>query len=196
MVKHTTIATVQSLIGVLAILANAGMQAASLYYLNKTAVKIDDVDGIKKILIGSFVSQFIAAALMITALVMLIRNRKEYEKHMSKIVYGILIISGVLLLVGGSLGATVAMRLQCYRSDPNVEKAWRLCTISAVVGIMGAMIMLVVQGFARRKEIKQQVLRYVQKKPKVNIRPVRVIKRATMPDHHPDPFGKEYDSEN
>ena len=154
MVKNTTIALTQSVVALLAILINAILQSIGLSELNKSLVNNVDVEDAKKLLFIAIMLQFVAAVLMITVLILLIVYREKLQQHMNKFIYVALIISGLLLLIGGSLGASVAVRLQCYRGDPNVDKAWQRASITSVIGIVGTIVLLLIQVFTQRETIK------------------------------------------
>jgi len=190
--KNTTIALIQSLIALLAILTNASLQSLALAELNKSPLMNADVDDAKKLLLITVILQFVAAILMITATILLIIYRNKFQQHMNKFVYIALVLSGFLLLVGGSLGAAVAVRLQCYRGDPHVESAWQKASISSAIGIVGTILLLIVQAFTRKETIKSAAREYLTHKY-IRVpthRPIPVPKAATykkapMPAYHP-----------
>lgn len=155
------VAITQSVIGLLAILANAGMQTYGLLELNKykPPAPIPDIEEAKKLLLGAILIQFISGILMITALILFSIHREKFTSNTFS--HAILFLAGVLLLVGGSIGSTVSLRLQCYRSDANVAVAWNMATYSAIIGISGAILMLLIQAFVKRKAIKGKALQYL-----------------------------------
>jgi len=68
------------------------------------------------------------------------------------------LVSGVGILALGSISASVASKLQCYRtSDANVYTAWKWTSMTAISGILGAMLMLVIKVLASRRELKQLI---------------------------------------
>ncbi len=161
MVKHSTVALVQSVIGLLAIITNASLQAYGLGELNKVSTSNAEINDAKNLLMGAILTQFIAAILMIVALVLLVIYRQKFQLYMDNFIYIALILSGLLLIVGGSMGSAVAMRLQCYRSDPHVQQAWATATYSAIIGIVGAIVMLTIQAFVKRDTIKDIAREYL-----------------------------------
>ncbi len=193
MVKNTTIALIQSVIALLAILTNASLQSIGLSELNKSLVNNVDVEDAKKLLFTAIMLQFVAAVLMITVFVLLIVYREKLQQHMNKFIYVALTISGLLLLIGGSLGASVAVRLQCYRIDPNVNKAWQMASITSVVGIVGTIVLLLIQVFMQRETIKGAAREYLTHKY-VRVpthKPVAAPKKAPMPAYHPPPYKRD-----
>ena len=193
MAKHTTVALIQSIIALIAILANASFQSIGLSELNKAAKSNLDIEYAKRMLLTSVILQFAAAIMMITVSIVLIFNRQKLQQHMSKLIYFALIISGLLLLVGGSLGATVAVRLQCYRGDPHINKAWQQASISSVIGIVGTIVLLMIQAFTRKEELKGAAREYLTHQT-VRVpthKPVGPVQKAPMPAYHPAPYKKD-----
>lgn len=195
--KHSTVGILQTIVAMLAIIANIGLQITGSIALGKATTDNPDIATAKRILTGSIITQILAVILIGSVLSVIVFAKDAFSGGTSVWIYIALVTAGILLLIGGSLGATVAMKLQCYRSDPNVQKAWQMSTISAVIGIVGAMLMLVVQGFLKREEIKVRVLKQLApRKPnpptpkpmQVNPNAMPRTRRAPMPTHHPAPF--------
>ena len=161
MVKHTTIALLQSLVGLMAIIANSSLQAIGLSHIRKATHNNPKIKEAERLLLISVVTQFVAAVLMVTALVLILVYRQKFQEHLNTLAYAALILAGVLLLVGGAMGSTVALRLQCYRADPHVNKAWEMATWSAVVGVLGAMMLLFIQTFVKRDSLKEIARNYL-----------------------------------
>lgn len=187
MVKHTTIAIIQTVIALIAIITNITLQVDALMQLNKSVTKNVDIEDSKRMLLSSILLQSIAAVLMIIAFVILIVKREQLQAHMNKFIYAALIISGLLLLVSGSLGGATAVRLQCYRGDADVNKAWNRASMTSVIGVVGTVLLLLIQVFTRKEDIKSATRDYLTHKY-VRVpthKPVPPPKKAPMPAYHP-----------
>ena len=79
MAKHTTVALIQSIIALIAILANASFQSIGLSELNKAAKSNLDIEYAKRMLLTSVILQFAAAIMMITVSIVLISTDKSYN---------------------------------------------------------------------------------------------------------------------
>ncbi len=190
MVQHTTIALIQSVIALIVIIINASLQTMALTDLNKSNLTNEDVQYAKRILLIAIIAQFIAAVVMITVIVLILVYRNQLERYISMFVYSSLMLSGALLIVSGGLGATIAVRLQCYRSDPNVEQAWKAATITSVTGIAGALVLLLIQSFVKREKIKGMARQYLVQDAVSQKRP-QLPQRTVMPVHHPPPYKRK-----
>nr|QBK87827.1 MAG: hypothetical protein LCMAC202_01730 [Marseillevirus LCMAC202] len=191
MVKHTTIALIQSVFALVAVVVNASLQTNGLLNLNQTNVDNQDIQDAKRFLLAAVIAQFIAAVLMITVAILIIVNKEKLQQQMSKFLYAALIISGLLMLVGGSLGAAAAVRLQCYKADMYVKKAWEMSSITAILGIVGTFILLLIQTFVKRETIKGIARQYLTTKTITvpTYLPVgQQKKKAAMPAFHPPPY--------
>ena len=191
MVKHTTIALIQSVFALVVVVINASLQTIGLINLNQTTIDNQDIQDAKRFLLGAAIAQFIAAVLMITVAILIIVYKEKLQQHMNKLLYAALVVSGLLMIVGGSLGASAALRLQCYKSDTNVQKAWEMSSITAILGIVGAFIMLLIQAFVKRETIKDIARQYLTTKTikvptYVPVGPQK--KKAAMPAFHPPPY--------
>nr|QBK87354.1 MAG: hypothetical protein LCMAC201_02640 [Marseillevirus LCMAC201] len=195
MVKHTTIALIQSIFALIVLVINASLQVTGLVHLNQTTLDNQDIKDAKNFLLGAVIAQFIAIILMITVSILIIIYKAKLQLYMSKLLYTALVISGLLMLVSGSLGANAAVRLQCYKNDFYVKKAWEMSSISAILGIGGTFILLLIQAFIKRDTIKDIAREYlttkVVKKQVPTYFPVR--HRAPMPLHNPVPYRKNTD---
>lgn len=72
--------------------------------------------------------------------------------------YTVLTTAGVLLLVTGGYGADAALDLQCDKDiNDSVHTAWSLSMVSSLVGVVGAVLMLVVQIILKRSVLTQKI---------------------------------------
>ena len=204
--SSSTIALIKPILAVCVTILNASIQTYALLSLNKTTIENDDLSRAKKILLASVISQFVAALLLIAVAITVIVHRKKIGEYMSNFIYIGLVIGGLLMLTGGSLGAVAAFRMQCYRSDANVAIAWKWSSWTAVIGILSTMLMLVIQMFVKRKTIRETAIKHltgewVPYKTHVPVAtapipvatapiPVYTAKKATMPTYHPPTFKK------
>lgn len=158
--KHTTVALVQSIIGLILIITNASLQAVALSELNKSTIDNDDVKAAKKTLLISVITQFVSALLFSVTFIMLMSSTSH-----NAVVYGALMVSGALMITGGALGSSAALKLQCHKgSDERVLKAWKFSTYSAISGIVGAIFLLIIQTFARKDQIAQAAHGFLDKR--------------------------------
>lgn len=160
--KHTTVAFTQSIIGLILIITMASLQAVALSELNKGTVDNADIKSAKKTLLISVIIQFVAALLFAISFIMLWRTVSSGSQ--SSVIYGALLVSGSLMVTGGALGSSAALRLQCHKSDANVKKAWKFSTYSAIIGILGSIFLLIIQTFARKEQIAQATHRFLDKR--------------------------------
>jgi len=144
---------IQALFAISITILNIWLQIIALTALNK-ASENDDIKVAKQLLLTCIITQIVSVLLLLTVIIILIIYRKNIP---TKFIYTGLFISGILLLLNGSLSATVTLRLQCYRSDSNVYTAWKWTSMTAISGILGAMLMLVIKVLASRRELKQLI---------------------------------------
>ena len=183
---NTKISTIQAVLVLIVTLLNASFQTYSLQQLRKTAVNDPLIDEAKNILLNTVITQYIIAVFVaIMAFILFAyRHRISESKLVNVIVYLGLIVSTVVMFVGGVFGALVASKIQCFKQDKNVHNAWRYSTVSAINGIVGTILVLLVQGFIRRDNIheylknptffKDKVTFFKEKPaPAVPLRPVR-----------------------
>jgi hypothetical protein len=156
MVSHVTAAIIQAFFGLTAIIASGALQAYALSEMQKSSLKTSDLDNIKQLLTGTVIAQFIAALILLVALIMILARGKDGD--VSGFAYTALIAAGLLLFASGVVSANIAMRLQCYRNDPNIQVAWQMSTYSAIVGIVGSILLLVVQTFVRKDTLRDKAL--------------------------------------
>jgi len=157
----------QTFIALALTLTNASLQAYALAQINKADLKDSDlkVSEVKNMLLGSVVSQFLTAILLMVIFVLLFVYREKYQKHIGWMIYAGLSISTFLMFVGGVIGATAATRLQCYKKLPHVYEAWRMSMLTGVMGILGTMMIMFVQAFLKRHEIKEQATKLLATRP-------------------------------
>lgn len=165
--KRTNIALLQAFLALMVIIANASLHTMALIELNKMAsLKPTDngyaqIQNCKKILLIAIFVQFVAAVIMIAVSIVIIANKKSLDKHMSKLIYFALFLSGMLMLASGVIGAYVSSQLQCFKYLNHVDKAWNYTVYTAVIGILGVIVILITQAFIRRSSIKAATLRYL-----------------------------------
>ena len=169
--KVTTITLIQTVLALLIVVANAIFQTMSLLSLNKTTNSNADIDQAKKLLFVSIITQFIASLLLVIVAIVIIIYREKFQTHMNALIYFALIVGILLMLTGGSLGATAAFRMQCYRTDINVNSAWKQSMLTVLLGILGTMLTLIIHAFVRRGDIKEY------------LRTALTTKRITVPTH-------------
>jgi len=58
-----------------------------------------------------------------------------------------LTILTILLFINGIYSAIAATKLQCLRSNKNINIIWKYTTSVAVIGIVGPMLILIVKGY-------------------------------------------------
>lgn len=152
------------------ILVNSGLQLAALFELNSLKDETTELSQTKRILLSAVILGFVSGALLSTALILLYM----YSNSTSVTPYMMLLLAGLCLLAGGVLGGTVAFRLQCQRGtqDSPKDKAWQYCSYSSMIGVIGTLVLLFLEGFDRRSQIKQQVI-------KVLSEPVETVSRGT-----------------
>lgn len=185
--KAVTVAAIQSVFALIATIINASMQAYGLSELNKSKVNNADIETAKKLLLASVIFQFVAAVLMTIVAILIIVNRQKLENHMNKLIYVALFLSGCFLLIGGALGASVAVRLQCYRSDDNVNNAWRMSAITAGVGVTATLSLLLIQSVLRKEKIKSKAYDYLARdKAKRRVRELGEMEVPFKPPVTPD----------
>ena len=88
--------------------------------------------------------------------------RMTLQIHMSKMIYAALLVSGLLLFVGGGIGSAISVKLQCNRGNERIEKAWKATTASALVGVLGTIVLLAIQGFTRRSSLRDTALKILK----------------------------------
>ena len=188
--KHSTIALIQAIFALLIILVNVSLQANALMALNASKSNVTNVHDAKNILLASIITQFIAATVLIVLAILIVMYRKELETHMDKFFYAALVTSSFIMFTGGVLSAIVATHLQCLKDDPNIKKAWNSATISATIGILATLLMLMIHSFVKGETIKKKLLGYLRdgqtiypKKPQGEPNPFTM--KAEMPFHHP-----------
>lgn len=164
MVEHTTVAYVQTVLILLLISTNAVLQSIALARLNKYEGDNESVAYARKILIASIAVHYITIVFIIACFIIYRMYSKSFEAHMATLTYTLLIFSSIVLISGGSLGATAALQLQCSRSDENIQSAWKMSTISSVIGIVGTVLMLSIQTFIRRNKLKEAARDYISHK--------------------------------
>jgi hypothetical protein len=195
--KVTTITLIQSILALLIVFSNAIFQTKALLSLNRATTTNSDLDQAKKLLLISVLTQFIASIILIVITILIIVYWKQYQTHMSKAVYFSLVMGILLMLTGGSLGAVAAFKMQCYRTDLNVNSAWKQSILTILFGLSGTMITLIIHAFIRREDIKGYVRTAlttkkitvptyvrVEEKPiveKVVTKPIVEVQEATKP---------------
>lgn len=133
--------------------ANAGLQAYSFYELNGITPTNSSITEAKHLLLASFIAQIIAALFMLVAIILAITHRTS--PNAKKWVFVALVLATIFLFGGGVLGAISAMNLQCFRKMLPVETAWQMASISAVIGIVGTVLVLIIQTYMAKESIKK-----------------------------------------
>jgi len=188
--RNTTFALLQSILAFIALIVTTAFYSTALASLHKVDLPpnsesemSDNIKRSKKILLITIATQ-IAFALVIAGVSMVIvYNNEKLDKHMTPLIYIALVLSGLLLLASGVVGTIIAVNLQCYKFEKNIENAWTFSTYGAITGVVGSFLMLIMQGFTRRQSIKETALRYLSKgvepqPPRYN---VFTGKRASLP---------------
>ena len=187
--EANTVTSIQIVFIILLIFASAIMQTISLVNVDKasksTAITADELKKTKDLLLISIIMQFVAVAIFVGVGIYMFTKRATMTKTGTMLKIGF--IAGVfVLLVGGSIGASAAINLQCSKSDTHLKSAWDMSMISALIGIMGTMLTLVVYALRKRKTITDKArdyLMYDTKKEKVlNPTVVRAIRDNNTSD--------------
>lgn len=164
----------QSLVALTSLFTNGGLMAAALIQINKTSVTNPDIDYAKSALIGTMISQFVVGMIMLVAMILLIVYKDKLSEKASKRLINVLMaIAGLTLFSGGAVSATISTRLQCYRSDANVQSAWKSSTISAIIGICCSVLLLAIQAMIKKDSIKNIMMQetMIQRRPKYQLIP-------------------------
>lgn len=164
----------QSLIALTSLFTNGGFMVAGLVQINKTSVANADIDYAKSALIGTMISQFAIGMIMLVAMILLfVYKDKLSEKASKRLINALMAVAGLTLFTGGAVSATISTRLQCYRSDANVQSAWKSSTISAIIGICCSVLLLAIQAMIKKDSIKNVLMQetVVQRRPKYQLIP-------------------------
>jgi len=165
MVSSKTVNMMQTTIATTAILANAVLHTIGFSALGKTTSTDPAVASAKKTLMISFIIQYIAVAMMIGSTAFIII--KPNSPMVNGIAYGSIFVSTGILFFGSILAINTAMKLQCLKTNyPHIETAWKMATISSVIGIIGVLLILLVQAYVHREKIQTRALQYLG--PKVS----------------------------
>jgi len=180
--KNTSISIIQAIIVVIITLLNASFQLYSLVQLNKVHGLNSEVQEAKHLLLNVIITQYIIAIFMALVAFLVFAYRHKLgsnTKFVNLIVYLGLIFATITMFSGGVIGAIVASKLQCLKADPHVENAWRYTSVSAITGIVGTILVLLVQGFIRRDQMNLQVF---QKQPKQDDKLAKIRELAKKRD--------------
>jgi len=164
--KNTTIALLQSILAFIIIIVNTGLYFTVWLNLNKVNLTVnneqtENVQKSKNLILISAILHIVFAVIIAIVTVSIVYNKQKLEEHMNILIYLALFLSCILMLASGIVGAIVATNLQCYKTDENIKKAWENASYTAVYGILGVILILLVQAFTRRSEIKLTALNYL-----------------------------------
>lgn len=155
---------IQSFLALFITLFNAILQIIAYSQLGNTSngmatietpTALQQISTARQMLLASFSSQLIAFVLLGIVIFFVLRNREKFKEQMNILVSLSLFISTFLMFIGGVVGAIAAGYLQCYRTNTKIDFAWRMSTITALTGILGSGITLLIQGFLRRDKTKK-----------------------------------------
>lgn len=164
MVSSKTVNMMQTTIATTAILTNSILQTIGFSALGKSTSTDPVVASAKKTLMISFIIQYVAVAMMIGATAYII-IKPDDAPMVNGLAYGSLFLSTGILFFGSILAIQTAMKLQCLKiNDKNVETAWKMATISSVIGIVGVLLILLVQAYVHREKIQTRTLQYLAPK--------------------------------
>jgi hypothetical protein len=142
-------------------IVNLSLQSVAYVHLNKFDSMLasqslnNEISAIKKILIFSILINVVAVIALILAIVLIVLGRGL------PVVNGCMVMSGVLLLVSGSFSANIAIRLQCLKSDEHLALSWSYTSISAIIGILGTIVLLAVQALENKNALKKAVVKHL-----------------------------------
>jgi MFS family permease len=174
---------IQTVVALLAILVNASLQTRALKHLDGKPEHTTT----ERLLVAAVATQFIAAAVIIVVFIGMVVYRDNFRAHHTIAIHVALVMCGLLLLVGGSLGAAVAIRLQCHKDDPELRQAWSLASASAVIGILGAFVLVAAQAIAKRAVVKRVIREYLTSES-VRVPTYLPIAKDKMPSYNPPTY--------
>lgn len=152
----------QSLIAVAGLLTNGSLMASSYVNAGKASVSNDDINYARNALLGTMISQFAVGVILIVAMIlMMVYKQNLSDKAHNRLLNTLMTVAGLTLFSGGAVAATISNRLQCYRSDVNIQSAWRASTISAIIGICGSILLLAIQAVLKRDTIKKKAVQKI-----------------------------------
>lgn len=162
--QNVTVSLLQVIVIFIMTLVNATLQTIAYRNIKKSQLTNSDITKAAKLLLGSLISQYVTAFVMIAVAAYMIANRNTAlnDNTQKVLVYGFLVLSTSALLTGGVIGASVSTKLQCFRNYNEIEQAWQKSTISATSGILGTVLVLLIQAFIRRDTLKKKALEYMQ----------------------------------
>lgn len=143
-------------------LINICLQAYALYTIKSIDNDQVNLKKVHETLLLSLIIQFISFVVMIFMIVFIVYYKDSTKSFISLLTYIGIFITSTIMFFGGAINAFVANKLQCYRADKNINIVWQMSTINAISGILGTMLVLIIQAFIKRDYLKTQALNYLQ----------------------------------
>jgi len=155
----TTVSLIQIVTILAAVVTNASLQSVALARLDKYSATTPflgaEIASLHKLLLGSIIAHFLAALIAVVTIILLsIRPNSQVSTIATIGLY----FSGLLLLTGGIISANVAVRLQCLKGDPQLYDAWYFSTTSALIGVLGTIVLLAIQATLNRQDLKKAAI--------------------------------------
>lgn len=148
--KPVTLATVQLIISLFALILVGVLQSLAAFQLKHE----DKYSATRQKLITGSIISLVGVSILIVFGVLLWSKKDRILQHVPILVNISLLIAGVLLLVSGGYSSAAAIDLQC-EEESKFLPIHRNASFSAIVGIVGAFLLLVTQAFIQKSTVKK-----------------------------------------
>lgn len=139
MTDHSPLQTrVMTIIACVLMILSASVQSWALAELFKIENPSENIAMVKKML-GAAVGVQFALAIIIIVLVIVARKSTTWVPKI------LMFLACAAFLAGGGLAVAASMKLQCDRASPHAELAYKACTGTGVLGVVGTFLIIIIR---------------------------------------------------